>query len=183
MSTDRIGGITYTFANVGAFLANRACYVQYLGDRQRAEPVQQPRDGSASRLAGVLHRLRAGRVAVLAEADPQLRAALRLLHAAPRGERPDRQVQHRHRGDRPAVDAAVRVEKEQLRAARVAHLCTRAHRVRRRRRRVRRPGSDRGPDSARLKRSRQLDDQQHDVLGRPGGARRQPREQPEQPLY
>jgi hypothetical protein len=32
MATDRIGGTTYTFANVTAFLANQAQSVQYLGD-------------------------------------------------------------------------------------------------------------------------------------------------------
>src|SRR4029079_8226263 len=32
MSTDRIGGVTYTFANIGAFLQNQASTVQYLGD-------------------------------------------------------------------------------------------------------------------------------------------------------
>ena len=32
MSTDRIGGTTYSFANLTAFLANQATTVQYLGD-------------------------------------------------------------------------------------------------------------------------------------------------------
>jgi hypothetical protein len=32
MSTDRLGGTTYTFANVNSFLANQAQNVQYLGD-------------------------------------------------------------------------------------------------------------------------------------------------------
>jgi len=32
MSTDRLGGTTYSFANVAAFLANQATTVQYLGD-------------------------------------------------------------------------------------------------------------------------------------------------------
>ena len=32
MATDRLGGTTYTFANLSDFLANRAQTIQYLGD-------------------------------------------------------------------------------------------------------------------------------------------------------
>src|SRR5690606_4686401 len=32
MTTDRLGGTTYTFANLTAFLANQAQSIQYLGD-------------------------------------------------------------------------------------------------------------------------------------------------------
>ena len=38
MSTDRIGGITYTFPNLNAFLANQASSVQYLGDVSAPSP-------------------------------------------------------------------------------------------------------------------------------------------------
>jgi hypothetical protein len=45
MSTDRIGGITYTFANVGAFLANQASSVQYLGDVSAPSPFNNGATG------------------------------------------------------------------------------------------------------------------------------------------
>ncbi len=38
MSTDRIGGITYSFANLTAFLADQASTVQYLGDLSAPSP-------------------------------------------------------------------------------------------------------------------------------------------------
>src|SRR5205085_145526 len=38
MATDRLGGITYSFANLAAFLANTASTVQYLGDVSAASP-------------------------------------------------------------------------------------------------------------------------------------------------
>lgn len=38
MATDRIGGITYTFANLSAFLADQASSVQYLGDLSAPSP-------------------------------------------------------------------------------------------------------------------------------------------------
>ena len=63
MSTDRLGGITYSFANIGAFLNNTAQTVPVSRRRQRTQPVQQRRDRAPARQAGVLHRLRSGRVA------------------------------------------------------------------------------------------------------------------------
>ena len=60
METDRLGGITYSFANVSAFMNNTASTDPVPGRRQRAEPVQQRRHRAAPRRAGVLHRLRAG---------------------------------------------------------------------------------------------------------------------------
>ena len=38
MATDRVGGITYSFANLTAFLANQASTVQYLGDLSAPSP-------------------------------------------------------------------------------------------------------------------------------------------------
>jgi carboxypeptidase family protein len=46
MSTDRIGGTTYTFANVTAFLANQAQTVQYLGDVSAPSPFNNGATGS-----------------------------------------------------------------------------------------------------------------------------------------
>jgi hypothetical protein len=45
MSTDRIGGVTYTFANLPAFLANQASTVQYLGDVSAASPFNNGATG------------------------------------------------------------------------------------------------------------------------------------------
>ena len=45
MQTDRLGGTTYTFANVTAFLNNQPSAVQYLGDE--SEPSGQLRDALA----------------------------------------------------------------------------------------------------------------------------------------
>jgi hypothetical protein len=46
MSTDRIGGVTYTFSNVGAFLANQASTVQYLGDVSAPSPFNDNATGA-----------------------------------------------------------------------------------------------------------------------------------------
>ena len=45
MTTDRIGGITYTFANLTAFLANQAPTVQYLGDVSAPSPFNNGATG------------------------------------------------------------------------------------------------------------------------------------------
>jgi hypothetical protein len=45
MSTDRIGGTTYTFSNITAFLANQASTVQYLGDVSAASPFNNGATG------------------------------------------------------------------------------------------------------------------------------------------
>jgi len=45
MSTDRIGGTTYTFPNVTAFLANQASTVQYLGDVSAPSPFNNGATG------------------------------------------------------------------------------------------------------------------------------------------
>jgi carboxypeptidase family protein len=45
MSTDRIGGTTYTFPNVTAFLANQASTIQYLGDVSAPSPFNNGATG------------------------------------------------------------------------------------------------------------------------------------------
>src|SRR6185436_13538873 len=45
MSTDRIGGTTYSFANITAFLANQASTVQYLGDVSAPSPFNDGATG------------------------------------------------------------------------------------------------------------------------------------------
>jgi hypothetical protein len=67
--------------------------------RQRAEPVQQRRGRRAAHGSELLHRLRAGRMASVADVHVELRSPLRLLHAAARAGQSDRQVQHRQRQD------------------------------------------------------------------------------------
>ena len=97
MTTDQLGGITYTFPNVTAFLANHADAGAVFRRPERAEPVPQRRDRTEAHQAGVLRRLRAGRMARAAELHAELRPPLRLLRAADGSRQPDRQVQHRHR--------------------------------------------------------------------------------------
>ena len=41
MSTDQLGGITYTYANVNAFLANTPTQIQYFGDLSEASPFNK----------------------------------------------------------------------------------------------------------------------------------------------
>src|SRR5260221_3038397 len=45
MSTDRIGGVTYSFSNITAFLANQASTVQYLGDVSAPSPFNDGATG------------------------------------------------------------------------------------------------------------------------------------------
>ncbi len=45
MATDRLGGITYTFPNVTAFLANQPSQVQYLGDLSAPSPFNNGATG------------------------------------------------------------------------------------------------------------------------------------------
>ena len=67
MATDRLGGTTYTFANSTAFLANTPSTIQYLGDLSAPSPFNNGATGARHIAAGVLRRLRAGRVARSAE--------------------------------------------------------------------------------------------------------------------
>src|SRR6185295_18098016 len=45
MSTDQLGGITYTFPNVTAFLANQPTQVQYFGDLSEPSPFHNGASG------------------------------------------------------------------------------------------------------------------------------------------
>ena len=187
MTTDQLGGTTYTFANLDAFLANTPTHDPVPRRPERAEPVQQRRDRAEAHRAGVLRRLRAGRVARDAELHAELRPPLRLLHAADGSRQPDRQVQHRHRRARSRHDAALSVEEEQLPAARRRRptALDEQDRAPRRVRHLRRPGPDRGSDSADRGRAHQHDADERRaarVPGRPGGDPRQLHQQPEQPL-
>ena len=117
MATDQLGGITYTFANVDAFLANTPSAIQYFGDLSEPSPFHDGATGRStrSRTTTSASRRTSGRSA---EVHAELRPALRLLHAAPRARQPHRQVQHRHRPARSGHDAVLQVEEDQLPAAR-----------------------------------------------------------------
>ncbi len=45
METDRLGGITYSFANVGSFMSNTASTIQYLGDVSAPSPFNNGATG------------------------------------------------------------------------------------------------------------------------------------------
>ena len=60
MSTDQLGGITYTFPNVTAFLAETADPGSVFRRLERTEPVPQRRHRAEAHQAGILRRLRAG---------------------------------------------------------------------------------------------------------------------------
>ena len=185
MTTDRLGGTTYTSPNVDRVPGQQAVDDPVSRRRERAEPVQQRRDRRAHIEQEYYVGLRAGRVARPARTDAELRPALRLLHAAARGRQPDRQVQHRHRRDRSEHDAALQVEEEQLPAAAVGATYAPTTKT------VFRGGfgifvgpgqtedqiqpieSDRISSTLRAAAAR--------VPGRPGAARRELRQQPEQP--
>ena len=122
MSTDQLGGITYTYANINAFLANTPTQVQYFGDLSEPSPFSNGASGDKHIEQEYYVGLRAGRMARAAQPDAELRPALRLLRAAPRARQPDRQVQHRQRRARPAGHAVLPVEEEQLPAAGVGDL-------------------------------------------------------------
>ena len=85
MSTDRIGGTTYTFANVTAFLANQASTVQYLGDVSAPSPFNNGATGERHVKQEYYIAYAQDEWHVASERDAELRPALRLLHAAARG--------------------------------------------------------------------------------------------------
>ena len=160
MTTDRLGGTTYTFPNVTAFLANQPSAIQYLGDVSAPSPF----NNGATGMRHTKQEYYIGYAQDEWHPAPKLTLnyGLRYDYYTPlqRARQPDRQVQHRHRPDRSEHDAALSVEEEQLPAARVVHLCAGQDRVPRRLRHVRRPGPDGRPDPAGRERPRQLDDQQ-----------------------
>ena len=118
MATDRLGGTTYTFTNVNAFLANQPSTIQFLGDESAPSVFNNgatgPRHIEQEYYIGYAQdEWRAN-----AEVHVELRRALRLLHAVARSERPAGQVQRRHRRHRSAHDAGPEVDEDELPAAR-----------------------------------------------------------------
>ena len=107
MTTDRLGGTTYSFANLNAFLANTASTVQYLGDVSAPSVFN---NGADRRCATLQQEYYVAYAQDEWRAEPELHAelrrALRLLLAAAR-ERNNlhREVQHRHGRDRSEHDA------------------------------------------------------------------------------
>ena len=56
MTTDQLGGTTYTFPNVTAFLANQPSAIQYVGDISAPSVFNNGATGPAAHAAGVLRR-------------------------------------------------------------------------------------------------------------------------------
>ena len=54
MTTDQLGGITYSFANLAAFLANTPSTIQYFGDLSEPSPFSNGASGPEAHQAGVL---------------------------------------------------------------------------------------------------------------------------------
>ena len=126
-----------------AFMANQPSTIQFLGDESAPSVFNNGATGPRHIRAGVLHRLRAGRISRQPEAHVELRCALRLLHADSRSERPAGQVQLGYRRDRPEYDAGDEIDEDQLPAARWRDLCgDRKDDHPRRVRHVRRTGPD-----------------------------------------
>ena len=97
METDRLGGITYTFPNVTAFLANQANSIQYLGDVSAPSVFNNlatgPRNTAQNYFVGFAQDEW--------HVSPRftLNYGLRYDYYTPlkEDEQPGRQVQHRHR--------------------------------------------------------------------------------------
>ncbi len=80
---DQLGGTTYSFANVAAFLANSPSTIQFLGDLSDKSPWDWPlRKGPPA--DQLLHPLCPGRMEDPAQPDHELRTALRVLRRASR---------------------------------------------------------------------------------------------------
>ena len=117
MATDQLGGTTYTFPNVTAFLANTPSAIQYLGDISAPSVFNNGATG--------MRHTRQQYYTLFAQDEWHATSKLTLsyglryevLHAAQGRGRPDRQVQHRDRPDRSEHDAAARLEEEQRAAA------------------------------------------------------------------
>jgi hypothetical protein len=84
MSTDsRVGSLTASRTS-GAFLANTPTTIQYFGDLSEPSPFHNGGDRMKHIEQEYQRRVRAGRVARVAEADDELRPAIRLLRAVER---------------------------------------------------------------------------------------------------
>ena len=141
MTTDQLGGTTYTYPNITAFLANQPSAIQYLGDISAPSVFNNGATGMRHTEQQYFVAFAQDEWHATQNLTLNYGLALRLLHADEGARQPDRQVQHRDRPDRSEHDAAPRREEEQLPAAGVDDLCARQDGLPRRLRRVRRPRS------------------------------------------
>ena len=114
MSTDQVGGITYTFANVTNFLANTATSVQLRTSLSDPSPFHSGATGPKHIKQEYYVAFAQDEWHLRAKLHPELRAPIRLLRAVARGRQPDRQVQHRHRHPGPGHHAVLQVEEGQF---------------------------------------------------------------------
>ena len=122
MSTDQLGGITYSYANLSAFLANTPSTIQYFGDLSEPSPFHNGATGLKHPQQEYYVGFAQDEWRVKPTITLELRAALRLLRAAAGERQPDRQVQHRDGQARSRYDAVLPVQEEQLPAASVGHV-------------------------------------------------------------
>ena len=149
MTTDQLGGITYTYSNLAAFLANTVQQVQFSGDLSEPSPFHNGASGDKHIKQEYYVGFAQDEWRVRAQLHAELRPPLRLLRAAAGGRQPDRQVQHRHRRARSGHDAVLHLEEDQLPASpRRILLAEQEDGDSRRRRHLRRTRADRRPDSA-----------------------------------
>ena len=97
MDIDQLGGTTYTFPNVTAFLANQPSAIQYAGDISAPSVFNNGATGPRHTPQQYYVAFAQDEWHADAEPDAELRPALRLLHAAEGAGQPDRQVQPRDR--------------------------------------------------------------------------------------
>ena len=158
MSTDQLGGITYTYPNVTAFLANTPTSIQYFGDLSEPSPFHN----GATGLKHIEQEYYVGFAQDEWRVRPNftLNYGLRYDYYVPlHGSRqPHRQVQRQDRTDRSGHDAVLHLEEDELPAARVGDLLGDVEdRVQGRLRHLRRTRPDRGSDSADRSRTHQHD--------------------------
>ena len=173
MTTDRLGGVTYSFSNLANFLGDTASNIDFNLRRERAEPVQQRRH-RAPVTPSSSTSLPTRRTSGGSRANMTLNYGLRYEYYTPmqRGEQPRRPLRPRHRDAQAAGHEPSTQSTEQLPAARGVHVCTGKDGVPDRVRHSRRPRSDRGSDSADRKRPRVGDAVRRRVSGRRGRVHR-----------
>ena len=112
MTTDQLGGTTYTYPNVTAFLANQPTSVQYFGDLSEPSPFHNGATGLKHIEQEYYVGFAQDEWRVRRELHAELRPALRLLRAAAGSRQPDRQVQHRDRQIDPDTTPFYKSEKD-----------------------------------------------------------------------